>query len=84
MTDETVLVGKTTTNRSRRAYHTDPECNRLPTYYREWDRDEAEHWGFTECAYCADAVERRPDGGDKSIYEAALKAGKSGGDEIDV
>lgn len=83
MTD-TVLIGTTTTNRGSRVYHTDPDCHRLPTKSREWDRDEAEAWGYSEFDYCIGTLERRPDGGDHSLYQRLVEIGENGGDEIDV
>lgn len=35
----------------------------------------AESWGLTECAFCRDDVD--PTNGDRSIYEAALEAGRN-------
>ncbi|GAB3669509.1 hypothetical protein [Halopiger thermotolerans] len=82
--DDSVYVATNAHNRDRRAYHTDPECSRMPESVREWDRDEAEEWGFEECDYCSGEIGLNNDGGDHSMYQRLVELGEKGGDGLDA
>jgi hypothetical protein len=62
----------------RDAYHTDPDCGILKqaSRTRRFDDVESVPWELEECKHCAGEVERS--NGDRSIFEAALAAGKGG------
>jgi len=71
---ETVWVNQ---GRNRSVYHTKQDCDRGPSEDRLNERSKASlRDDLRECAYCAGTASGN-DGGDRSIYEAALQAGKA-------
>jgi len=61
-----------TSPRTRKVYHSNPDCNHLTHTQRPVPFDNlTDEW--RECSYCADTAESG--GGPNEIYRAALEAG---------
>lgn len=53
--ENVVLVANSKTGGGRK-WHDDPNCRYLTDRHREWDKDEAEAWGYEKCQRCAGEI----------------------------